>query len=182
MLGDLILKTYRMNPTDFTRKRKQPFVNTLLFMLNLLRKSLVVEIDNFLTHLNEKFRLGQQLQSFTSSAFIQNRKKIKPEVFKYLSEVIIDNYYVESNENIQLFKGFRILTVDGSSLTLPFTKELRKLYGEATNASEIVVVNAKISVLYDVLNRLSLDSVIAPVDTGERKLALTHFTKLKKMI
>jgi hypothetical protein len=32
----------------------------------------------------------------------------------------------------------------------------------------------------DVLSRLALDSVIAHVDTGERELALTHFTKLKK--
>ncbi|WP_271338807.1 hypothetical protein, partial [Flavobacterium azizsancarii] len=36
-------------------------------------------------------------------------KKIKPEVFNYLSSVIIDNYYVQSNENIKRFKDFRVL-------------------------------------------------------------------------
>jgi hypothetical protein len=35
-----------MKDKDFTRERKQPFGAALLFMLNLLRKSLAVEIDN----------------------------------------------------------------------------------------------------------------------------------------
>jgi hypothetical protein len=79
-----------MKDQDFTRERKQPFGAALLFMLNLLRKSLAVEIDNFVTHLNEKINL-KKFKSFTQSAFVQNRNKIKPAVFQHLSEVIIDN-------------------------------------------------------------------------------------------
>ena len=89
-----------MNDTDFTRKRKQPFGSVLLFMFNFLRKSLIIEIDNFMRHLNSKLG-NSSVQDFTSSAFVQARKKINPDVFKYLSSVITDNYYLKSNANIK---------------------------------------------------------------------------------
>ncbi|MDA6072855.1 hypothetical protein NJT12_24865, partial [Flavobacterium sp. AC] len=103
-----IILDYRVNEQDFTRKRKQPFSQLLIFMLNLLRKSMAIEINNFLEYLNSKLE-SQKVENFTSSAFVQKRKKIKPEVFNYLSSVIIDNYYVQSNENIKRFKDFRVL-------------------------------------------------------------------------
>ena len=89
-----IISDYRMNQQDFTRNRKQPFCRILLFMANLLRKSMVVEIDNFLQYMNSKMDF-QRVKNFTSSAFVQKRKKIKPEVFKYLSSVITDSFYAE---------------------------------------------------------------------------------------
>jgi len=76
-----------MKEQDFTRNRKQPFSATLLFMFNLLRKSLAIEIDGFVRHLNERLFSGS-IRHFTPSAFIQNRKKINPEVFNHLSDVI----------------------------------------------------------------------------------------------
>jgi hypothetical protein len=47
-----------MEEQDFTRNRKQPFSATLLFMFNLLRKSLAVEIDGFVRYLNERLFVG----------------------------------------------------------------------------------------------------------------------------
>jgi hypothetical protein len=105
IFSEEIISNYKMNEQDFTRKRKQPFGQFLLFMLNLLKKSMVVEIDIFLQHLNSKLDCCS-VQNFTSSAFVQKRKKIKPQVFNYLSSIITDNYYLESNQNIMRFKGF----------------------------------------------------------------------------
>ena len=50
--SDKIIIDYRMNKTDFSRTRKQPFGDMLLFMFNFLRKSLPIEIDNFVNFLN----------------------------------------------------------------------------------------------------------------------------------
>ncbi|WP_419788728.1 hypothetical protein HDF24_13965 [Mucilaginibacter sp. X4EP1] len=36
---------FKMKEQDFTRNRKQPFSSTLLFMFNLLRRTLAIEID-----------------------------------------------------------------------------------------------------------------------------------------
>lgn len=173
IFSDEIISDYRMNKTDFTRKRKQPFGSVLLFMVNLLKKSLVIEIDNFMQHLNSKFE-NRGVQNFTSSAFVQKRKKINPDVFKYLSTVITENYYVESNANIKLFNGFRVLAVDGSKITLPYTEELKKAFGESKNNTNTAIVQARSSVLYDVLNHITLDSVLENLKIGERVLALKH--------
>jgi hypothetical protein len=161
-----------MEKQDFTRNRKQSFSGTLLFMFNLLRKSLAVEIDAFVRHLNTKLSAG--ISSFTTSAFIQNRKKINPEVFKHLSSVIIENFYTADNEDLKLFRGFRVLASDSSIITLPFTEELKSRYGIAVNAVRLDVVQARTSVLYDVLNGLALDTELDHVNTSERDLALRH--------
>lgn len=168
-----IISNYKVNEQDFSRKRKQSFDQVLLFMLNLLRKSMAIEINNFLDYLNSKLHF-QKVESFTSSAFVQKRKKIKPEVFNYLSSVITDNYYVQGNQNIKRFKDFRVLAVDGSKITLPLTEQLKIAFGESKNQTNTSIVQARSSVLYDVLNRLVLDSVLENIKTGERELALSH--------
>jgi len=173
IFSDKIILDYRMGITDFSRKRKQPFGNMLVFMVNFLKKSLVVEIDSFVEFLKSKGTLNP-FQKFTKSAFVQKRAKIKPEVFKYLSQIIIENTYTESNSAIRRFHGFRILSVDGSKLTLPHTEELKKEFGESKNQTNTGVVQAKVSVLYDVLNFLALDSELGKLETGERELALRH--------
>ncbi len=179
IFSDEIILEYRMNKTDFSRKRKQPFSGMLLFMVNFLKKSLVIEIDSFVNFLNFKSNLTS-VKKFTKSAFVQKRMKINPAVFKYLSQVIIENTYIESNTTIKRFYGFRILSVDGSKLTLPNTEELKNEFGESKNQTNTGVVQARISVLYDVLNLLVLDSEMDNLKRCERTLALKHSIQWKK--
>lgn len=73
---DLVL-TFRMKKEDFTRSRKQPFVATLLLMLNMLRKSLAIEIDNFLSQVQAGI-LSKRVKTLSTSAFVQNKQKISP--------------------------------------------------------------------------------------------------------
>ncbi|MRX78819.1 hypothetical protein GJU39_22340 [Pedobacter petrophilus] len=128
-------------------------------MFNLLRRSLAIEIDGFVRYLNGCFSSGI-VRSFTASAFIQNRKKIDPEVFSHLSGVIIDNFYTTGNEALNYLNGIRVLAVDGSRLTLPCTAELKKYYGISKNQYQVEIVQARVSVLYDVLNGLALDATL----------------------
>ncbi|WP_321316457.1 hypothetical protein [Labilibaculum sp.] len=133
-----------MNEKDFTRDRVLTFSITLLFMMNFLRKSLALEIFNFVKNIKVK--------SFSKSAFVQCRKKINPLVFKELSQVLTHEFYTDNDESVKLWKGFRLLAVDGSRITLPDTKELRGIYGATKNQSTTSVVQGRLSVLYDVLN------------------------------
>jgi hypothetical protein len=100
--------------------------------------------------------------------------KINPEVFKHLSEVIIENTYVQTNTNLKFFNGFRLLAVDGSKITLPYTENLKKAFGESKNNTTTSIVQGRTSVLYDVLNHMALDSVLEHSKIGERELALRH--------
>jgi hypothetical protein len=170
---------FKMNKQDFTRNRKQPFAATLLFMFNLLRRSLAIEIDGFVRYLNDRLSSGN-IRRFTASAFIQNRKKISPAVFSHLSGVIIDNFYTSENDTLNYLNGIRILAVDSSKLTLPCTAELKRCYGVTKNQSSVEIVQARASVLYDVLNGLALDAELDSLTKGERELALKHAHRWKK--
>jgi len=170
--GQELAAKFKMEEQDFTRNRKQPFLSALLLMINQLRKSLSIEIDGFVRYFNDRFSAG--ISHFTSSAFIQNRKKINPDVFKHLTSVIVKNFYTKDNDDLKLFKGLRILACDSSTITLPFTKEFKERYGVVKNASTLDVAQAKISVLYDVLNELVLDIDLDKSRFSERDLALRH--------
>ena len=145
---------------------------------NFLTKSLSIEIENFVSHLKRDCGLIG-FKSFTKSAFVQYRKKIRPEVFKKLSAILIEEFYTDNELGIKLWNGFRVLAVDGSSVTLPFTKALKKRYGLTKNQTNTGVVQARVSVLYDVLNNYVLDSQLSPKSIGERALGLLHLEKSK---
>lgn len=168
-----------MNTTDFSRNRKQSFSGTIVFMINLISKSLAIEIENFVSFCNDSCS-EQSIQSFTKSAFVQYRKKIKPKVFKHLSNLITSEFYTDNELSVKLWNGFRLLAVDGSRLALPRTQELKSYYGETNNQKKKGVAQARVSVLYDVLNNYVLDGIISPLKKGESKLAITHLKKCKE--
>jgi hypothetical protein len=174
---------YKVSVKDFTRARKQSFAGTLIFMLNFLTKSLSAEIESFISFVKQTVK-EKEIRCFTKSAFVQCRKKIKPEVFKYLSDNLIEEFYTDNDESIKLWNGFRLLAVDGSRLTLPDTQELDKLYGRTKNQSDTGVVQARVSVLYDVLNKFVIDGCLSVLSIGEGALALRHlaFSKPKDLI
>ena len=176
--GDSILK-YKMAKSDFTRSRKQSFHGTIIFIINFLTKSLSVEIDNFIGFINQNIK-EKEVKNFTKSAFVQCRNKIKPEVFKFLSDNLIQEFYTDNEESIKLWNGFRLLAIDGSRLTLPETKELEGIYGKTKNQSKTGVVQARTSVLYDVLNKFAIDGSLSPLSTGERVLAINHLAFSQK--
>jgi len=145
-------------------------------MMNLLRKSLAIEIDSFVNFIHNKYA---SQKAFTQSAFVQARKKIKPTVFKKLSQTITNEFYSDNDEAVKLWKGFRLLAVDGSRITLPITDELEAIYGRTKNQTQTSIVQGRCSVLYDVENNYVIDAVLAPLKKGERALAEPHFQYCK---
>lgn len=172
-----------MNEEDFTRQRKQSFSGTLVFIMNMLRKSLIVEIENFVSQLNNEVQ-NITFNLFSKSAFTQSRKKIKPEVFHELSNSLVEEFYTDNDESVKLWNGFRLLAVDGSTLSLPNTDELRNKYGTYSNQRGIGRAQARISVLYDVLNGFVIDGELFPLTKGEQKIAYEHvkLTKAKDLV
>lgn len=167
---------FRVLETDFSRRRKQSFSSTIFFLINLSTKSLSLEIENFVGLFNKYLNL----KSFTKSAFVQYRRKIKPDVFKHLSSVIVNEFYTDNELGVKLWNGFRLLAVDGSRFTLPYTDELKNIYGKTKNQSKTGVVQGRVSVLYDVINNYVIDGILSPLKIGEGKLALQHLTHVNK--
>jgi len=178
-----IISQYKMSKSDFTRVRKQSFHGTIVLIINFLTKSLPVEIQNFIGFIKQNIQ-EKEVKDFTTSAFVQYRNKIKPEVFKYLSDNLIQEFYTDNDESINLWNGFRLLAVDGSIVNLPDNKPLELIYGRTYNKSGTGVIQARASVLYDVLNKFVIDGCLSPLSTGERVLAINHlaFSKTRDLI
>lgn len=145
-------------------------------MLNMIRKSLSIEIQNFLDFLGR----DHISQKFTKSAFVQARKKIKPEVFRHLSLTLLNEFYSDNYESIKKWQGYRLLAVDGTRITLPKTKELKEQYTEVKNQNASSVIQARCSVLFDIENKYVIDGRLAPISRGERELAIMHLEHCKE--
>ena len=156
-------------PKDFTRERKVGFVGVLSMILNLARRSTQIELDQFRERL---WPYQADETTYTKQSFGEARQKIRPEAFTELNTAFVNRYY--DDEEYRTFRGFRVFAIDGSSQQLPDSPQLRAEYGVATGKRTFAVAKARASQLYDVLNGIVVDAVIAPFRTGERELARQH--------
>ena len=162
MSEDLKAK-FKKRPQDFTRNCLLTFPILVTFILNLIRKSLQVELNNFIKIL--------PLKAISKQTFSAARHKLHPEIFIELNRNLVQEFYTD-NEFKTLFNR-RIIGVDGSTLQLPESKEIVEKYGVCVNQT-IAVPMAKISYAYDVLNNITLDAIIAPFKSSERTMAMHH--------
>lgn len=164
------LEICRINSCDFTRTRFLTCQVVVLFILNLLRKSIPKELFFFCEYCS--------IHEVTRSAVTQARSKLSSEAFIYLNDTLIHEFYTDNT--FKTFQGLIILAIDGSTLELPINDpNIIKKYGFASNQTQIQVPMARVSHLYDVINGITVDAIIAPYSIGERDLAIEHFEKIR---
>lgn len=161
----------RLTPESFSRNRVLNFPVIVLFILNLLKKSIPKEIDSFCDYCH--------IKEVSRSAVTQARSKISPFVFVNLNNLLVKECYTD-NET-KTFYGLTVLALDGSMLELPSSLSLLEKYGEATNQTESTIPMARTSHLFDVLNGITLDAIIAPYKANEREMAIQHFENIKSI-
>jgi hypothetical protein len=162
------LERHRQSVKDFTRQRSLPFVAVVLFLLNLVKRPLQDELDQFF---NLESRAVVAQQAVTKSAFCQARKKLKAGAFIELNTVQVDYFY--AHFAYETWYGFRLLAVDGSTAQLPETSDIVAHFGLWGTAPL-----ARVSQMFDVLNKVTVDALIGPKDQGEREYAARHFALL----
>ncbi|CAM4430781.1 IS4 family transposase [Paenibacillus alkaliterrae] len=159
----------RKRPTDFTRDRKMPFEEVILFMLLSFKCSTQSALRRFFTALCKPVFMKQQ-------SFSEARAKIKVEAFIQLFNLTVE---VMRTNCRRTWHGYRLLAVDGSKIALPADKNLLKHFGgTGRHASS---PTAQGSIAYDVLNDIVMDALLAPLSTDERTLAKQHLDKCKAM-
>ena len=164
----------RSKPTYFTRegKNKLDFISTILFMLNFVKKSFQIELDDF-------FKLiGKKGISISKQGFSEARKKIKPEAFIKLFDTIVYWYYMENHS--KTFKGFRIFAIDASILEINNSKRLKDAFGVAKGSS-IELARAMASCIYDIENNLIVKALITKCTDGERSVAVELIDSYKEL-
>ena len=173
IIEDYIFKCkHRKNPKDFSREKKLNFFNTIYFMLNMVKKSLQVELNDFFNNILKKDI------TISKQAFSEARKKIKPEAFIELNNNISNLIYNEC-EDIELWNGYRLCGIDGTVLEIPNTKILRNEFGVSKNQCE-GVARARGTCIFDLLNKLVIESSIDKYDVSERVSAKNMIARMNK--
>ncbi len=153
----------RKKESAFTRKRKMPFCDIIFFMLGSLRRSVQRELEIFF---QEKGKAMVSRQAFAIA-----REQIRPEALRSLNDDVIEQFQTEDGD-IETYKGYRLIAVDGSIIDLPNTKALQERFGFSTNDTGKVFAKAMAMTAFDVLNKLTLFAELYRYDESERKRIL----------
>lgn len=90
-----------------------------------------------------------------------------------------------SSDDYKKYKGHRLLAVDGTSLRLPTTPELSEKFGlivhlNGSKQRASNQVEAKATILYDVLNEIPISAELLPGRTNDLKACQGQLEHLNK--
>ncbi len=154
---------YIVKDKDFSRKRLLQFEMLVLLLINAIKRSLSIELMSFFEHICNSGPCSKQ-------AFSKQRRKLKPEFFHDWNQQLTTSFY--THYEYCIWKGFRLLAIDGSSVILPDTEKMREQYGYTTNQTNHGSALARICVLYDVLNQLALKGLLHSYNSSEETVVL----------
>lgn len=160
----------------FTRDRKLN-VKNLIVLIMRFKTSIQRELDSFF---KETSNSDFNIRKATKSAFTQARAKLKPEGFKRLNEIAVNIFYDEAP--YYKWFDFRVLAVDGTRLVLPNHPTIVEEFGQHKFGPKADSLRSLAlgSILYDVLNQVSIDAQIDRYVSSERDLLMKHLEFVKK--
>jgi hypothetical protein len=140
-----------------------------------MKRAIQRELDSFFGKiLQDDF----DIRAVTKGAFTQARAKLSPEVFVHLNRRVIEEFY--GSTEVYAWEGMRILSVDGTRLMLPNHPSVRSdfgVHGFGPHAESERSL-ATCSLLYDTLNKVTLDARIAPYSSSEASLLDEHMDSM----
>lgn len=166
------LARHRVRPQDFTRQCPLTFPRLLLFVLQQTVKSIQRHLHEFLADLAQ----GEFFEPVTAGAVTHARAKLKDSAFVELNQACVLPAIYGPEHPVQRWHGHRLLGVDSSLVRLPDSAELGQTFGwkGVTNQhgdTGTRYPEARLSVVYDLLNRVGLDARLEPSTLGEVALA-----------
>jgi REP element-mobilizing transposase RayT len=168
-------RDHTVGEASFSRKRKLNFKQLVVFLMTLLSKSIQKELNHY-------YRLMQsgefELTQISNSAFTQARAKLKHTAFVELSDRVVDEFYNEAPWMSWL--GRRVLCIDGSTICLPYHPDLKEVYGtQKLGSGDREKLMARISHLYDPLNKVIVHGTIAEYKKSEMSLCEGHLDSIQ---
>lgn len=157
-------KSFVKNPEkDFVRNRKLDFETTIKIILSMGANTLNRELYNY-------FEKGPN-KIVTTSAFLQQREKIKEEAFEYLFHA-----FNERTSNTKTYKGYSLYAVDGSSIRLARNPNSETYIegkwlpdGTRMKGHNRLHLNA----VYDLLGKVYVDALLQLPDKSDERKAFT---------
>lgn len=171
--GSEFMERHRQSEKDFTRQRWLTFLTVVLFLLNMIKRAIQDELDEFFKLIQSE-PVAQRVVS--KSAFSQARQKLKYTAFVELNQAQVSYFYQHFEP--QNWYGLRLLAMDGSMADLPNTAAICDHFGVWRPAAGGECPKARVSQLFDVLNQVTVEALIGPKAQGERALAGQHCQQL----
>ena len=142
---------FSKNPgKDFSRNRKLPFRKMISLLLSMEGGTLKTELlDSF----------GCSADTASSSAFVQQRKKINQEALPSLFRM-----FVRKADAIRTYKGLRLIAADGSDIQIPANSNHPESFFPGTNGQSPYSL-IHLDAMYDLLQRTYMDATLL----GQRK-------------
>jgi len=129
--------------SDFTRDRKLAFDDVIMIILSMAGCPIREELLDYFDY---------DINTATSSAFVQARAKVLPEAFEQLLHLFNNAYPCT-----ETYKGYRLIAVDGSDLNIPYDPQDRTtLHKNQHKACSLYHINAA----YDILNNRYVDLIV----------------------
>lgn len=147
-----------------------------------LNRAIQRELDSFFKKIDSS---DYTIREATKGAFSQARSKLNELGFIRLNEIAVDTFYEMSDYNT--WNGHRLLSADGTRIMLPNHPSIKEEFGECSfgpnaDSKRSMAIG---SMLYDVLNQITIDAQLAPYKSinnkksSESALLKKHMTKLK---
>ena len=150
---DSCRELYAKNPKkDFTRNRKLSFQTLITLLLYTGGNSIAKELFEY---------FGYDVDTVSSSAFVQQREKLLPCALECLFHEFTDSF-----THKKTFKGYRLLAIDGSSVSIPRDSDSIDSYYEWDNIKGFNLLH--LNAIYDLCNQVYYRCACTAAKKNER--------------
>ena len=162
-----VRKLITQSETHFSRDRKLPLNRLVGIIINLPKRSLSIEIQEFFDSLEKG------LESSTKGAFSLQRTKLHALFFEVWNQWLVGSFYYYYGEKVQRWRGFRVQAVDGSTAYLINKKEVIEHFGTQDN-QHVGIPMARVMQIQDILNDITVWGTIRPIKQSEQAIMVNR--------
>jgi len=148
---------------DFTRERKLPMERIVGLIINMPKRSLSIEIQEFFESLEK------DLAPCTKGAFCSQRSKLKALFFEVWNSWLVTSFYHHYGDKVKRWRNFRVQAVDGSTAYLINKKEVVDYFGTQDN-QHVRIPMARIMQVQDILNDITVWGKISSINESEQAI------------
>ena len=161
----------------FSRKRVLTIQSLVLIILSFSNRSAHYSASTFLSKCTKK--IGAICYDVCSaSALTQARRKLSYTCFDLLNDFIL-KYRYNGTLRIKKLYDYKIIAIDTSWIRLPNSEELLNYFGTFKNQAIKNVPGAKMSMVYDVLNKQILHATLGKTFMNDVESCLGHLDAIE---
>lgn len=160
------------NHGSFIRNRKMPLKDVLLTMTNRKGLTLTLELRHYM-------KISHPGEHISKPGYLKQRMKLNPDAFLDLYHFHNKNFY--SEPGYSTWNGF-LIVADGSDINIPTTAETLERFGSGSRKNTKPQAQIGLGCIYDVLNRMILESDCCRVKFDEMRIAEKQMDRLPDTI